>query len=96
MAWRIGSRRRFRSLPGRRFDGRRPLQALIPDHFGMLILRLLAILAVIAIGGGFVAFVLTGERRYLSFSWTVLRYSLIVGLILFALMAMERLIVLPF
>lgn len=62
----------------------------------MFILRLLGILAVIAIGAGFFAFVFTGERRYLSFSWKVLRYSLIVGLLLFALMAMERLIVLPF
>lgn len=62
----------------------------------MLMLRLLAILSVIAIGGGFFAFVLTGERRYLSFSWKVLRYSLIVGLVLFALLAMERLLVLPF
>lgn len=62
----------------------------------MLMLRLLAILSVIAVGGGFFAFVLTGKRSYLSFSWKVLRYSLIVGLVLFALLAMERLLVLPF
>lgn len=62
----------------------------------MLILRLLAILSVIAVAGGFVVFVLTGQRRYLTFSWTVLKYSIIVGLVLFALLAFERLLVAPF
>ena len=61
----------------------------------MLVLRIIAILAVIAIAGGFFTFVLTGDRRYLGFSWKVLRYSVIVGLIMFALLAMERLIVIP-
>lgn len=61
----------------------------------MLVLRIIAILAVIAIAGGFFVFVLTGDRRYLSFSWRVLRYSVIVGLILFLLLAVERLIVIP-
>lgn len=61
----------------------------------MLIARLLAILAVIAIAGGFLAFILTGNRRYLAFSWKVLRYGVIVGLILFALLAAERLLIVP-
>lgn len=61
----------------------------------MLILRLIAILAVIAIAGGFLAFVLTGDRRYLEFSWKLLKYSVIVGLIIFVLLAMERLLIVP-
>lgn len=62
----------------------------------MLLLRIVAILAVIAIAGGFAAFVFTGDRRYLAFSWRVLRYSVVVGLIVFALLALERLLVVPF
>jgi hypothetical protein len=61
----------------------------------MLILRIVAILAVISIAGGFAAFVFTGDRRYLVFSWKVLRYSVIVGLIMFALLAAERLLIVP-
>lgn len=62
----------------------------------MLILRLIAILAVISIAGGFLAFVVSGDRRYLDFSWKVLRYSVIAGLIMFALLAAERLLIVPF
>lgn len=61
----------------------------------MLILRIIAILSVIAIAGGFLAFVMTGQRRYLAFSWNLLKYSVIVALILFALMGAERLLVVP-
>jgi hypothetical protein len=61
----------------------------------MLVLRIVAILAVIAIAMGFLAFLVTGDRRYLGFSWKVLRYSVIVGLILFVLLALERLLVVP-
>lgn len=61
----------------------------------MLVLRLLAILAVIAIAGGFVAFLFSGNRRYLAFSWKVFRYSLAIGLLLFVLLAAERLLVVP-
>ena len=61
----------------------------------MLILRIIAILSVIAIAGGFLVFVMTGQRRYLAFSWSLLKYSVIVALILFALMGAERLLVVP-
>jgi hypothetical protein len=61
----------------------------------MLVLRIVAILAVIAIALGFVAFLVSGDRRYLRFSWMVLRYSVIVGLILFVLLGLERLLVAP-
>ena len=62
----------------------------------MLILRVIAILTVIAVAGGFLAYVLTGHRRYLTFSWTLLKYAVIVGLTLFVMLGMERLLVVPF
>jgi hypothetical protein len=56
----------------------------------MFVLRLLAILALIGVGGGFVAYALTRDRRYLSFSWTLLKYGVIFALIVFALLILER------
>lgn len=59
----------------------------------MLLLRIVGILAAIAIGAGIVAFLFTGDRRYLSLSWRIAKYALIFVLVLFALLAFERLIV---
>ncbi len=62
----------------------------------MLILRLLAVVAVLAVAGGVVAYLLTRNPKYLNFSWRVFRYSLIVALLVFALMVLERAAVIPF
>jgi hypothetical protein len=59
----------------------------------MLLLRIVGILAAIAIGAGIVAFLFTRDRKYLGFSWRVVKYALIFALVLFALLAFERLIV---
>ncbi len=59
----------------------------------MLLLRIVGILAVIAIGTGILAYLFTGQRRYLSLSWRVAKYALIFALVLFVLLAFERLIV---
>ncbi len=61
----------------------------------MFILRILAVLVVIAVGGGVVAYLMTRQQKYLRFSWRVFRYSLIVALLVFALMALERIAVIP-
>ncbi len=59
----------------------------------MLLLRIVGILAVIAIGTGILAYLFTGQRRYLSLAWRVSKYALIFAMVLFALLAFERLIV---
>lgn len=59
----------------------------------MLLLRIVGILAAIAIGTGIVAFLFTRDRKYLGFSWRIAKYALIFVLILFALLAFERLVV---
>lgn len=59
----------------------------------MLLLRIVGILAAIAIGAGIVAFLFTRNRKYLGFSWRIAKYALIFVLVLFALLAFERLIV---
>lgn len=61
----------------------------------MLILRLLAVLVVICVAGGVVAYLLTGDKKYVRFSWRIFRYALIVALLVFALMILERVAVIP-
>jgi hypothetical protein len=58
----------------------------------MLILRILAVLAVIAIGGSILIHLFTGDRRYLDLAWRIFKYSAIVALILFGLLIAERLL----
>jgi len=59
----------------------------------MLLLRIVGLLAVIAIGAGILAYLFTRDRRYLGLSWRIAKYSLVLALALFALLAFERLIV---
>ena len=61
----------------------------------MWLLRLLAVLTVISVAGGVVAFLLTRNNKFLSFSWRVFRYALIVALLVFALLILERVAVIP-
>lgn len=61
----------------------------------MWLLRLLGVLTVIAVAGGIVAYLFTRDGRYLQFSWRLFRYSLIVALLLFALLIVERLALIP-
>lgn len=60
----------------------------------MLLLRVVGVLAAIAIGAGIVAFLFTRERRFLRLSWQITKYSLIFTLVVLALMFLERVIVL--
>jgi len=61
----------------------------------MWLLRLLAVLTGIAIAGGVLAFLFTRDRRYLQFSWHLFCFSLIVALLIFVLMILERIAVIP-
>lgn len=60
----------------------------------MLILRIVGVLAVIAIGAGILAFLFTRDRRYLAFAWRVAKYALIFALVVLSLFFLERIIVL--
>lgn len=62
----------------------------------MLVLRLLALLIALGIAGGVVAYLLTGNRRYLGLSWTLLRFGVAAGVLLVLLLFAERLLVAPF
>lgn len=60
----------------------------------MLLLRLIGILAVIAIGSGIVAWVITRNRSYLLLSGRIALGALLFALLILVLMAAERLLIL--
>jgi multisubunit Na+/H+ antiporter MnhB subunit len=57
-----------------------------------VLLRVVGFLALIVIGASMVTFLVTKDRRWLRFGWQVLKYSLILGLIFLAFLALERLV----
>ena len=57
-----------------------------------VLLRVVGFLALIVIGGSMVTLLVTNDRRWLRFGWQVLKYSLILGLIFLAFLALERLV----
>ena len=62
----------------------------------MWLLRLLAVLTLIAVAGGVVTYLLTRNPWYLQFSWRLFRYALLVALLVFSLLILERVAVIPF
>ncbi|MDR2000819.1 MAG: hypothetical protein LBP94_04740 [Zoogloeaceae bacterium] len=58
----------------------------------MLLLRIIGALTAIAIGAGIVAYLFTGEKRYLGLSLRIAKYALIFVLVVMALMFLERVI----
>ena len=61
----------------------------------MWLMRLLGVLTLIAVGVGFVAYLLTRNPKYLHFSGQVFRYAVIVALLFFALLILERVVIIP-
>ena len=61
----------------------------------MWLLRLLGVLVLVAVIGGVVATLFTKNPAYFRFSWRIFRYALIVALLVFALMILERVAVIP-
>ena len=61
----------------------------------MWILRLLGVLVLVAVAGGFVSYLLTGNVKYLRFAGRLFRYTLIVAFLLFAQLILERVAVIP-
>jgi len=61
----------------------------------MWLLRLLAVILVVAIGASLVAYMVTGNRSYLTLSWRLFRYGIIFALLVFGLLIIERVAVIP-
>lgn len=59
----------------------------------MLLLRVIGLLAAIALGGSVLLYMLSGERKYLRLAWQIFKYSLFVVVLILVLFASERLLV---
>ena len=57
----------------------------------MLVVRILGALLVITVGTFAAVYLVTKDRRWLRFSWLILKFGLIIILIFLALLALERL-----
>jgi hypothetical protein len=62
----------------------------------MWLLRLLAVLTLLAVIVGVVAYLLTRNRWYLQSSWRLLRYAVIVALLVCSLLILERFALIAF
>ena len=58
----------------------------------MFILRVVGFLVLITIGASLVTFLLTKNRRYLTFAWQVLKYGMVMAIIVLAFIVFERLV----
>jgi len=59
----------------------------------MLLLRLLAVLVGIGICGSVFAWFFTRDARYLALAWRLFRWAIIMALVFFALLIVERVFV---
>ena len=58
----------------------------------MFVLRLVGFLLLITIGASLVTYLLTRNRRYLTFAWQVLKYSMVMAIIVLAFVLLDRLV----
>jgi hypothetical protein len=58
----------------------------------MLVLRIVGFLVLVTIGGALVTYLLTRNRRYLTFAWQVLKYGFVMACIVLAFLLFERLL----
>ena len=59
----------------------------------MLIPRLLVILAMFALAGSVLAWIVTRDPRYLQLAWRIAKGSVLIAVAVFVLFAAERLII---
>ncbi|MEN3372682.1 hypothetical protein [Dechloromonas sp. ZS-1] len=58
----------------------------------MWLLTLLAGLSLVGVGVSFALYALTRQPRFLAFAWRIVRYGVLFALIVFAVMILERVI----
>ena len=58
----------------------------------LIVIRLLGFLAIATVGASVLAFLLTRNRRWLRFAYQVLRLSVVAGIVLVLLYALERIL----
>jgi hypothetical protein len=58
----------------------------------MFVLRIVGFLLLITIGASVVMYLLTRNRRYVTFAWQALKYGMVMAIIVLAFMLLERVI----
>jgi hypothetical protein len=58
----------------------------------VFLLRVVGFLLLITIGASLVTYLLTKNRRYLTFAWQVLKYGMVMAIIVLTFMLFERLV----
>lgn len=58
----------------------------------MLVLRLLLILGIISVAVSLGVYFLSGDKRYLKFSWQIIKFTLVLLLVAAGVVAMGRII----
>jgi hypothetical protein len=56
----------------------------------LLVLRIVAFVAVLVIGGALGAFLFTRDRRFLRFAWQAFKYAVLFAGVVLILFALER------
>ena len=58
----------------------------------MFVLRIVGFLVLITLGASLVMYLLTRNRRYVTFAWQVLKYGMVMAIIVLAFVLFERLV----
>lgn len=59
----------------------------------LVALRVIGFIVLLAIGGAVATYFFTQDRRWLRFAWQVFKYSLLVVIVVFAFLILERLVI---
>ncbi len=58
----------------------------------MFVLRIVGFLVLITVGASLVVYLLTKNRRYVTFAWQLLKYGMLMAIIVLACLLFERLV----
>lgn len=58
----------------------------------MLVLRVVGFLVLLTIGASLVTYLVTKNRRYVTFAWQVLKYGMLMTMVVLAFMFLERVV----
>ena len=58
----------------------------------MFVLRIVGFLVLITFGASLVMYLLTKNRRYVTFAWQVFKYGMVMAIIVLAFVLFERLV----
>jgi len=58
----------------------------------VLVLRVVGFLVLLTIGASLVTYLVTKNRRYVTFAWQVLKYGMLMTMVVLAFMFLERVV----